>query len=216
MTPLAPCFLFSRLMFPVFRSVHRPRADQWPGLRLRGRGQLDRDLHLRPGLCAGGPGAAQVPGRGLVRPLAPRLYRSVALIILIPCHILMVSSDQSDLCTRSSLYHPDVKRTGVTIISEPGYRSHAAPSRRKWAPHISCLRGVKWIVQFLFVLSTMHIFLCYNNHYRHVGHRQTTVLSKLSSTHHHVSSRQQIGNMYYLSHLIIILSTIRLNFSLLL
>ena len=32
----------------------------------------------------------------------------------------------------------------------------------------------------------------------------------------HVSSRHQIENMYYLSHLIIILSTIRLNFSLLL
>ena len=77
MTPIGPVSCLQTNV-PVFSPVHRPRADQWPGLRLRWRGQLDRDLHLRPGLRAGWPGPAQVQGRGLVWPLAPRLYRSVA------------------------------------------------------------------------------------------------------------------------------------------
>ena len=162
--------------------MHRPRAAQWPGLRLRGRGQLDWDLHLRPGLRAGGPGAAQVQGRDLVRPLAPRVYRS----LLSSCHILRVSSYQ--------VYHEII--VNITrcqenrchnnlgaLISE----SRRSSLRRKWAP-----RNLTFLVfreceidcvEFLFGLSTMHIFLCYNCHYHHVGHRQTAVLSKLSSTH---------------------------------
>ena len=69
------------------------------------------------------------------------------------------------------------------LISE----SRRSSLRRKWAP-----RNLTFLVfreceidcvKFLFGLSTMHIFLCNNCHYHHVGHRQTTVLSKLSSTH---------------------------------
>lgn len=87
-----------------------------------------------------------------------------------------------------------VKRTtGVTIIPEPGYRSHIAQSWRKWAPHISCLPGM-WnrLLNFYLAYQQCKFFSVSHCHYRHVGHRQTNVLTKLSSTHELATADRKI------------------------
>ena len=181
--------------------MYRPLAAQWPGHRLRGRQELDWDIQLRPGLRAGDPGPAQVQGRSVEWPRAPRLHRSAS-------HTVSRSLYQ-ELIT---LTH--VKRTtGVTIIPEPGYRSHAAQSWRKWAPHISCLPGM-WnrLLNFYLAYQQCKFFLC---HTVIIAMLDTDKQMYFPNYRAQMNSRQRIGK-YYLSHLIIILSTIRLNFSLLL